>query len=343
MEKPIGGILTCNKENEGLGGIGDMSKSLRTKKSLTVISANEIARRSIVNEVSKPIKQRVISESTGLVKFSLTNGPVENPFEQQKQASPRKSGLPIHLQVDSPVRKTEKEHMVSPFLSPLHNKNNQEVTPEEKLLFTYAKKQREVMELRSRLEFAEKELRDLESQLKVADNPIGQLLERERQAPPKFLNVTNPMLDLKKKLTETKLDRDQNTSPIRQVLKSKVSMLGFQNQNNTGSSELTKSLSRQQSMLKIRQDINEISNTLITDGKKFQNEFFTKGRTLFQNLGNELNNTIRTAIPEGKEPLFGQSDNDSDSSDLTYSSDLEISIEELEGGFAVPFEIPTTR
>ncbi|ODV95582.1 hypothetical protein PACTADRAFT_3274 [Pachysolen tannophilus NRRL Y-2460] len=196
------GFVSNDKEN--VIQTADATKfpnKLKTKKSVSILSVNNLSnnqdgsgvKQSI--ETIKPIRQRVISESTGLVKFSLratatnsdtailttaTDENFEPVQDVQIQESPRRKGLPIHIPVDtrssgeqrkevhsSPERNIETfvsettQHIDQipslGFDNEMNEKCIKEI-PDEDLLFELATKQREVLELRNKLSAAEKEL-----------------------------------------------------------------------------------------------------------------------------------------------------------------------------------------
>lgn len=139
--------------------IQDSPQRITKKQSLSILSA------SSVNRINNPIpvdskKERIVSESTGLIKFSIKKP--ANSLECSPEKKHHTSTIPIFVPIDQ---------------------NTQDNKPNESdLLFQMAAKQRLIMELKDQLKTAELELDDLEAaynQQNITDLPRHKLPIRE--------------------------------------------------------------------------------------------------------------------------------------------------------------------
>ncbi|KAG7833399.1 hypothetical protein KL942_003503 [Ogataea angusta] len=118
---------------------------LRKKQSLSILSGSHLNQLSGAASVGsdRPVKERVISESTGLIKFALRqSSDKHNPDDDAD-----KQGLPIYIPIEENVRETDGR--------------TEELNT---LMFQLASKQRKALELRDELESVESEVRNLEQQ-----------------------------------------------------------------------------------------------------------------------------------------------------------------------------------
>ena len=124
-------------------------RKLSSKPSLSILSSSSINQLNNSSPEFKPIKERVISESTGLIKFSLGKTSPRVGHDKISEESTKetiKNALPIYVPIDS-------------------KQVNHDLT-EEELLFQMAAKQRGIMELTNQLKQANQELHDLEEEYK---------------------------------------------------------------------------------------------------------------------------------------------------------------------------------
>ncbi|KAG7900660.1 hypothetical protein KL935_002593 [Ogataea polymorpha] len=116
---------------------------LRKKQSLSILSGshlNQLSGATIVGS-DRPLKERVISESTGLIKFALRQSSDKHSPDDEAD----KQGLPIYIPIEENVKEA-------------HERTEELNT----LMFQLASKQRKALELRDELESVESEVRNLE-------------------------------------------------------------------------------------------------------------------------------------------------------------------------------------
>ncbi|GMM31002.1 hypothetical protein DAMA08_037470 [Martiniozyma asiatica (nom. inval.)] len=136
---------------------------LSKKQSLSILSSstlNQINNLSV--QPSKPLKERVVSETTGLIKFSIKQ-PASSP---QKNTSQLDDGSLLLKGSDRNTRATQKQQP---------NEELEEIDSQN-VLFKMATKQRQILELKEQLKQAESELSDLESEYKTqlfSQTPAG--------------------------------------------------------------------------------------------------------------------------------------------------------------------------
>lgn len=166
--------------------------------------------RSALSETNLNKSPRKISESTGLAKFSLRPTTINPP-------SPRKRGLPIQVPL-------------SPERSPTQKREND-------ILFKMAKKERQVMDLKTKLALAQRELDSLTAEcrkMNISDspersNPIAEItrkLEGEfksntLKARHSILNFTNSFIQ------ENEFAQAVNSGVKQHTLKAQRSLANF--------------------------------------------------------------------------------------------------------------------
>ncbi|VEU23861.1 DEKNAAC104819 [Brettanomyces naardenensis] len=178
-------------------------KKLNKKPSLSILSGSSINKLNNAETAypQKPMKERIISESTGLIKFSLRK-PSGSGLELEKaqllekenlQRNSEKQGLPIYI----PVERNHEQSEV-PRISYIEEEEEQEEAEKEVinhssarltehemneanqgLLFKLASKQRRVLDLKEELAEMERELESLEVQYK--DNVLPQSPSRRKE------------------------------------------------------------------------------------------------------------------------------------------------------------------
>lgn len=171
---------------------------LNKKKSLSILSGSTVNKLNNAQSAfpQKPLKERVISESTGLIKLSLTK-----PKAEHKPDS--KQGLPIFIPVE------EEEELQE--LEPVEEQPEQE----QELLFKLATKQRRVMDLKEQLTAAESDLSHLEAQYKqkvsndmVTDKPDARMFK----APAKKQSLLEIGQQLGKKASQIQIGKRPSLS-----------------------------------------------------------------------------------------------------------------------------------
>ncbi|ANZ77312.1 BA75_04540T0 [Komagataella pastoris] len=160
-------------------------RGIQYKKSIPILANNN----GLLNsQPATPITQRQVSESTGLVKFSIG----------KNAASPVKDGLPMYLPLKSAVHEDK----------------------ENDILFQLAKKQRQVVDLTQTLEIAKQELAELERKYQSEFN--------SRNPSPVQKKDQNPPTAPKNPLSELKRIMEKNNEKKPSALKSKKSLFNLQ-------------------------------------------------------------------------------------------------------------------
>ncbi|ESW96008.1 hypothetical protein KL918_003569 [Ogataea parapolymorpha] len=135
---------------------------LRKKQSLSILSGshlNQLNGATIVGS-DRPLKERVISESTGLIKFALRQSSDKHSPDDEAD----KQGLPIYIPIEENVKEA-------------HGRTEELNT----LMFQLASKQRKALELREELESVESEVRNLELECrKLMDIPEERKLAKKQ-------------------------------------------------------------------------------------------------------------------------------------------------------------------
>jgi len=236
-------------------------KFLSKKPSLSILSGSNINELNNVrnNFPEKPIKERVVSESTGLIKLSLDRKYRFNHINTQKEniPQPQHKGLPIYI----PVRKSSEgtsNTYNNKEIPRTHNKaeNSEEriaEQPDKTLLFRLASKQRTVLDLKEKLQATEKELQDLEIQYKKCLNP-----------------KPNPDTDVSSNHNPAK---NASIMQFTANIGKKASKLNFKMK------DINQSASKQGPNL--LEGLNKISENMS------KNDFFRKGKTILSNMNRE--------------------------------------------------------
>lgn len=193
-------------------------QKLNKKQSLSILSSSNLNRINNSHtpyhkDPSSPQKERVVSESTGLIKFSIKKhaaGVESNTLE--------KKPLPIFVPIDKVEDGSDqnpgstREQSLSPAPSaqlskePQNNTINTQANKQsDDLLFQMASKQRQIMELKDQLKLAEAELAQLETKYRDINN-----VTQQKPAPA----VQTPLQKVKK--STSILNFQQNPSPAQQ-------------------------------------------------------------------------------------------------------------------------------
>lgn len=170
------------------------------KPSLSILSGSSINKLNNLQRVSpeKPLKERVVSKSTGLIKFSL--GKTKNNDENLrvgKSIDSTRQGLPIYIPINdekkpnpkaNKTKHTRKQHITK-------KQSLDEETGTQDLFFKLASKQRKLLDLKEELFETEKEFRDLEIEYKknVADSDAHELhtMKSSISKKPSILQLTS--------------------------------------------------------------------------------------------------------------------------------------------------------
>lgn len=149
-------------------------RKLGSKPSLSILSSTALNQLNNTGHDFKPIKERVISESTGLIKFSLGRNNAASVANSSNVAE----GVDENYQAGGDVQESPKHAM--PIYVPIDNKQETSSPTEQDLLFQMASKQRTILELTAQLKQANEELHNLEEQYKlIAYRDISQSPKRD--------------------------------------------------------------------------------------------------------------------------------------------------------------------
>lgn len=166
-----------NLTSEMSSSVNQSPKRINKKQSLSILSGSAVNQlNNTTQENGKPIKDRVISESTGLIKFQLKKQTVSNTNETHSYS---KSLGKIDEKDKENIDLSSKESPVKgvPIYVPIGNeKNTNSKNETEDLLFQMAAKQRVILDLAEQLKQAQDELSDLEvkyRQTVVKDSPCS--------------------------------------------------------------------------------------------------------------------------------------------------------------------------
>ncbi len=228
------------------------------------------------NLSGKPIKERVVSKSTGLIKLSLDRKYLPNSSIPQKEnPQAERKGLPIYI----PVRKSSENLNIlnskKAKASHIERNTQHELTDEQgkSLLFRLASKQRTVLDLKEKLQITEKELQNLELQYRMCfDTHVNSGVHIQ--------NDNNPM----KKPSMIRLKAN---------LERKASKFNFMA--NDGDTAVFNSKQN------IMDGLNKISENMS------KNELFIKGKTILNNMNRENEKWINQKRKELVKRLQGSS------------------------------------
>lgn len=147
-------------------------KKVGKKQSLSILSSsslNQLNNQIKNNEPMKPAKERIISESTGLIKFSIKKPNTketenQNNKENELQQHPNSQDLKGFKQDGNDIEQCFKK---MPIYIPINcDDTNHCETNTQELLFKLATQQRKVLDLTEQLKQAKDELLEIEKQCK---------------------------------------------------------------------------------------------------------------------------------------------------------------------------------
>ncbi|ODQ46082.1 hypothetical protein PICMEDRAFT_73558 [Pichia membranifaciens NRRL Y-2026] len=154
-------------------------KRIAKKQSLSILSGSTLNQiNNQHTDFSKPVKERIISESTGLIKFSLKTTPTDETANKAnglvKTRGPTAFGKPPIMEdntssVDTLVEKEnnpEPTFTKIPIYIPINKDEIGKKDDESQLLFKLASQQRKVLDLSEQLKQAKENLAQLEQQYK---------------------------------------------------------------------------------------------------------------------------------------------------------------------------------
>lgn len=180
-------------------------RKLAKKQSLSILSSaalNTINNENLKEPV-KPTKERVVSETTGLIKFSL-----KKPVNDENYDGVSSSSTMKHLDEDGCSHENKSKNQL-PLYVPIERKNefhdnksadevnNQSESQDENqdLLFQMAAKQRTILELSEKLKQAKEELITLEAQYKskTMESVVKRKVDLESSKPNTLTNMASSL------------------------------------------------------------------------------------------------------------------------------------------------------
>ncbi|KAH3663874.1 hypothetical protein OGAPHI_005277 [Ogataea philodendri] len=295
---------------------------LRKKQSLSILSG------SLLNQVNgqvpavvadKPAKDRVFSESTGLIKFSLRQGSEETDVEPKED---EKQGLPIYIPIE------ENEELLD---------ETEKQTELNEVMFQLAAKQRRSLELKEELLKVDADIRDLESRCR-------KLTQRQQNRAPKKPAKKQSIMNF-----AARPDKLAAQEPIAQFSKT-INTFTNNLSNNIQTNDL---LNRGKAFIEnLNKDNEKWLNELQTKASNFktdQNPMFKKligpkdlSSPLIPNFkalnvfnSNHSQSPIRDSRTDHMDPEF-------EYSECQYYDQTLVSDDEHYGGHTVPYLAPST-
>ncbi|KAK6460032.1 hypothetical protein DFJ63DRAFT_257951 [Scheffersomyces coipomensis] len=250
---------------------------------------------------SKLEKERIISESTGLVKFSLAsnsasaNGSPNRSNTSSTLSSPKKLGLPVYIPIQE---KPEQPQVELKPTTALNNSQTDYHQIEQELLDQYTQKQKELLKFEKQIELVKFELLEISTKLENCkrEERIQNLKDRNNHETDFYKQIHSQTTA---QLSQIKIIKSPPSSPLKfsqnsnfpsiDVLKKKASFIVEKNFKN----EL-ESVSK---MFNTNTTASTSPNELSTKTSKFFNEVlenFSPKKTN-ENL-NKINNTFNNTI-----------------------------------------------
>ncbi|ODV85181.1 hypothetical protein CANARDRAFT_160149 [[Candida] arabinofermentans NRRL YB-2248] len=295
--------MSAIASNETAVSSASLSK-LKKKQSLSILSGSSMNKLNNhqPSTLEKPIRERIISESTGLIKFALRKTSFKLPDQplttdqndtKEKHAeeeSDQKQGLPIYI----PINFSE-ETMSSDTTAvdlDIQNLAAQRSVDDEtaELLFLLASKQRKAMELKT-------ELATVADELKILENRYKSLMGQRG-------NTT----------TTSAMDKGSNEGTtgfsVKSTLTSKSSIMNFGIGGNSNSTTRPVSESSATDTNNFAKAFNNFTNNISSNINN--NELLNKGKEMMENLNKEnekwfsdLNSkTLKLRIDNNSNPVI---------------------------------------
>ena len=293
-------------------------KRIAKKQSLSILSGSTLNQMNNQhNDLLKPVKERIISESTGLIKFSLKKAPIDGAANRvndpAKSRGPATFGKPVIMENNSDSVDTlvEKENNPEPAFSkmPIYIPINKDEIPknddESQLLFKLASQQRKVLDLSEQLKQAKEDLAHLEQQYKGL--AMGEMF-------PKKINAAKP------EQTDV-LSSKIITSPtkVASTLRKSASIININ----------PPKINAQEQIFKTQKQVAETFTQLTTNISS--NSFLLKSRTFFETnlnkniqMGNELLNSIFEKDVNSELESDTEVSVDNDTHRFDYSVDFDL-------------------
>lgn len=294
-------------------------KKLSKKQSLSILSSSALNQINNTNqEYIKPVKDRVISESTGLIKFSLKKAEAENidkvPEDTEKITRINENTEKPFIDIDIDTN-DEKENNTShathrlPIYVPI-NKDATETTnqDDQELLFKMAAKQRIILDLTEKLKQAKEDLSELEKQYK--DSAVSNIPT----------NITSN--------TENKPHDAINTEINVMPVQNSVNNVAFSLKKSASLMNISNSkINAQEQFTKTQKQVTDTFNQFTTNFSN--NNFFLKSKTFLESnlskniqMGSGLLNSIFER--ESDDEIEGNSDTEEVSINETQNFDYSV-------------------
>lgn len=268
-------------------------KKLHKKQSLSILSSSHVNQlNNSLDVTSQPRKERIVSESTGLIKFSL----------QKPNNLADKENVSYHIQNstsainNSKTASPERETTCIPIYVPIdESKVEKCIGSTEDILFQMASKQRNILDLEQQLKQANQELADLE---KIYH---------------KLSNNNNEIVDI---IPDTKpLSTPQRLASVAQTIRKSTSLMNI----NLTAPKINEDLAKTQKQM--TDTFNQFTNNIS------KNNFFSKSRSFLESnfqqkvqKGNEILNSIF----EKSESSDNDTSIDGVSEAFDYSVDMDL-------------------
>lgn len=270
-------------------------RRIAKKQSLSILSSSHLNQLSNIQQESIPTKERIISESTGLIKFSLKKKPVsdenknvaslvdqleEEPNNLTSSPERTNQGIPIYVPIDS-------------------QKNENETKDTQKILFQMAAKQRIVMDLEEQLKQAKLELSELEEAYKnIAHNDPSTVFTSEQELTQK-LQTSAP----------------QRLASVANSIRKSTSLINM----NLAGPKINTDIAKTQKQ--VTETINQLTNNFS------KNNFFSKSKNFIETNFQQkvqMGNEILSSIFEKREASDDEISLDDQIQTFDYSVDMDL-------------------
>lgn len=291
-------------------------RRIAKKQSLSILSSSTLNQiNNQQNDFTKPAKERIISESTGLIKFSLKKTPpeeTENGKQESKEAPSTNDFSTLEDQTAATDVTSEKENLSEqtfskmPIYIPINNDEQSKSNDDsQELLFKLASQQRKVLDLTEQLKQAKEELNQLEKMYQTS--ALGSIFSK-----------TNSVTKVVQSET---LSSNMIPSPIKvaSTLRKSASRININ----------TPKINAQEQITKTQKQVADTFNQLTANISN--NNFLLRSRTFFETnlnkniqIGSELFNSIfekddNAEIESDTEVLV-----DEDTHNFDYSVDFDL-------------------
>lgn len=292
-------------------------RKLGKKQSLSILSSSSLNQinNQINNESVKPTKERIISESTGLIKFSIKKPETQDTEIQENKENKFQqcSNLYEVKEIKQDGNDSEQGLKKMPIYIPINcdDTTNSEVNTQE-LLFRLATQQRKVLDLTEQLHQAKDELSEIEEQCKS----ITYSFQKENSQE----NATTNMIASNK---------------VTFSLKKSTSLINLNTPKINAQQQISKT--QKQMAETFNQITNNLSNINIPNINISNNDFLLKGRNFFET---NLNKNIQMGSGLFNSIFSNEKKIDSENEDVSIKNeDVSIENENQNYEYSVDFDL----